>query len=234
MRLSKEGTGGIKKCDICGTETFYKKPRRWDICSCCEKKDGVKNGRRKPPVQVRRLFLEKKCEACGDSFEIRSKYYDHQRFCSVKCSGVVLIGKAPSNKIWDDKSTRTKNYYLKYREIPEKRIASNIRTRLRSAILAHLKSERHYKKIGKLEPVIGCTVAELVIHIESKFEPWMSWGNYGHLTWHIDHIKPISKFDLKDPVQFAQANHYTNLRPLSAHENFVKHNSYNPVNEVRC
>ena len=33
-------------------------------------------------------------------------------------------------------------------------------------------------------------------YIEKQFTKNMNWENYG--KWHIDHIKPISKFDLTD------------------------------------
>lgn len=54
----------------------------------------------------------------------------------------------------------------------------------------------------------------------------MTWGNYGYRTWHIDHIKPISKFNLENPKEVAAALHYTNLQPLWAHENLIKNASY--------
>jgi hypothetical protein len=51
----------------------------------------------------------------------------------------------------------------------------------------------------------------------------MSWDNYGYEGWHIDHIKPIAKFDLSDPIQRAQCFHYSNLQPLWALDNMRKH-----------
>jgi hypothetical protein len=42
--------------------------------------------------------------------------------------------------------------------------------------------------------------------------------------WHIDHIKPLSKFNLQDRNEFLKANHYTNLQPLWAEENISKGN----------
>lgn len=59
-------------------------------------------------------------------------------------------------------------------------------------------------------------------HIESQFRPGMSWKNHGRRTWHLDHKKPLSSFDLTDESQFRQACHYTNLQPLWAYDNISK------------
>ena len=59
-------------------------------------------------------------------------------------------------------------------------------------------------------------------YIEEKFEPGMSWDNWGMDTWHLDHIRPLTDFDLTDREQFLQACHYTNYQPLSAQDNRVK------------
>lgn len=70
----------------------------------------------------------------------------------------------------------------------------------------------------------GLTIEELKIYLESKFQEGMNWSNYGMHGWHVDHIKPCSKFDLSDPDQQRKCFHYTNLQPLWAKENKVKYN----------
>ena len=68
--------------------------------------------------------------------------------------------------------------------------------------------------------LLGCSLEELIVFIEKKFKKDMSWDNYG--KWHVDHIKPIAKFDLTDKEQQKKCFHYTNLQPLWAIENLKK------------
>lgn len=57
----------------------------------------------------------------------------------------------------------------------------------------------------------------------------MSWENYG--KWHIDHIKPCSKFDLTVKEEQYKCFHYSNLQPLWGPENSAKGNRWvEPVN----
>lgn len=66
---------------------------------------------------------------------------------------------------------------------------------------------------------LGCTADELKQYLESKFQPGMTWENYG--TWHIDHIRPLAK--LKDnPDLISELCHYSNLQPLWATDNLSK------------
>ena len=71
---------------------------------------------------------------------------------------------------------------------------------------------------------IGCTKEFLLGYIENLFKPGMTWDNYG--KWHVDHIKPLSLFNMLDESQFKQAVHYSNLQPLWALENIKKSNKY--------
>lgn len=52
----------------------------------------------------------------------------------------------------------------------------------------------------------------------------MSWDNYGQQVgkWNIDHIIPLSAFNLSDRNQLLKACHYSNLQPLWAVNNYSK------------
>ena len=75
---------------------------------------------------------------------------------------------------------------------------------------------------GEAVRLLGCTMAEFIKHIESLWTDGMTWGNWTRDGWHIDHIVPLSAFDLADAEQIKAACHYTNLRPLWATDNLQK------------
>ncbi len=95
------------------------------------------------------------------------------------------------------------------------RIAEVLRSRLRQALKDGWRS-------GSAVGDLGCTIAELKEYLESQFRDGMSWDNYG-VVWEIDHVRPLSSFDLTQHDQAAQACHYTNLQPLLIAENRSKH-----------
>lgn len=81
-------------------------------------------------------------------------------------------------------------------------------------------------KYHKLNEVLGCSVYELKKYLETKFQPGMTWENHGLYGWHIDHIKPLSKFNMLNSNEQKKAFHYTNLQPLWAKDNLKKGNKY--------
>jgi hypothetical protein len=114
----------------------------------------------------------------------------------------------------EGRSRRRREEYQRFRIYsPEKLIAKRLRSRLYNAI-------KHTTKSGSAIVDLGCSIEQFKGYLMSKFQEGMSWDNYG--KWHIDHIKPLSKFDLTDRQQFLEACHYTNLQPLWAVQNLKK------------
>jgi hypothetical protein len=90
----------------------------------------------------------------------------------------------------------------------------------RAILHNHLKS-----KTKRSHEYIGCTGKELKTHLELQFKPWMNWGNRGKYNgeyfhgWDMDHIRPLSSFDLTDPNQQLIAFSYKNIMPLCSRKN---------------
>lgn len=123
--------------------------------------------------------------------------------------------------------------YKKYREKNKSKINKymnlqndtnvdfKIRKLLRSRLLSALKNKQ---KKGSAVRLLGCSIPEFIKYFEALFSDGMSWSNQG--DWHIDHIKPLSIFDLAVPSQLEEACHHTNLQPLWAIDNIKKSNKY--------
>jgi hypothetical protein len=120
-------------------------------------------------------------------------------------------------RVYREKNKEKRSNYLKnkFRDDPKYRIEILLRQRFRSTV-----SKKH--KYCSAIRLLGCTVDEFKIYLESKFKEGMTWENHGKYGWHIDHIKPCAFFDLTNPEQQKICFHYTNLQPLWAIENLKK------------
>lgn len=79
-----------------------------------------------------------------------------------------------------------------------------------------------FNKSLKTEEIIGCTIVELINHLQSLFTEGMTLANHGNCQecWHIDHKIPISSAKTKEDI--IRLNHYTNLQPLWRDDNLSK------------
>ena len=107
------------------------------------------------------------------------------------------------------------------------RLKHNVGNLIRHAIKA-----KQFVKGTKTEIILGCSYNEFKSHLESKFEPWMSWENYGKYNgqlnygWDIDHIIPTSS--AKSEEELLKLNNYNNLQPLCSYFNRnIKKNTIN-------
>lgn len=115
------------------------------------------------------------------------------------------------------KEWRAKNKE-KINEYRRKKIESDLqfkfRTKIRSRIHTVLKRNiNNPKKAGKTVELLGCSFEELRAHIEKLFLPGMNFDNFMTDIVNLDHIIPVSSFDLTDPEQQKKCFHFTNLMP---------------------
>ena len=115
-----------------------------------------------------------------------------------------------------------KNYYRnRYKNDELYKLGKVVRVLINSSII-----KKGFSKNSKTTEILGCTFEEFKIYLESKFESWMNWGNYGNWngqsielneSWDIDHIIPISTACSEEEI--IKLNHYTNLQPLCSYTN---------------
>lgn len=101
----------------------------------------------------------------------------------------------------------------------QRRLSKNLRNRLWKAMRGMTRGISAVRDLGM-------TIPEFRSYLASMFKPGMSWDNYG--KWHIDHIRPLSCFDLSDAEQAKRAFHFSNMQPLWAEENQRKYNKPRP------
>lgn len=148
--------------------------------------------------------IKKSCKECdGTDFCIHNK---RKYFC-LDCNGAGIC----SHKIrkYDCKICRP-DYYL----------VGLQRTRLRYVL----------EKMGKTKNTIdylGCSPLEFYEYIKLKMTDEMKLENI-----HIDHIKPVSKFNLNDINEVYECCHWSNLQPLLIKDNLEKSNKWTEEDEI--
>lgn len=238
----------MKKCVICKMElpleSFSKYKRTVDGLNtkcriCCRKQyktwsdnnqAKLKEVRKK--TDASRVDKKREYQRSEKSKEYHKQWYqDNKESVKLKASEWVKNNpdkvKAKRQRWISKPENRDKiNAYIrqKRKDDPSFKIAHNVRTRL----LRVLKGKRKYAKTMEL---LGCTSQELKEHLEKQFSPEMNWDNHGKY-WHIDHVKPISWFNLTIEREMREACHYTNLKPMVASENMSKGNRWSEFDEI--
>jgi hypothetical protein len=148
-----------------------------------------------------------------DDPEYREKRYANFRETYRKNSEIYL----EKQRLRKD-SDESRQWYREYERNKRKtdilwRLSKSLRDRLYKAVTRGTKT-------SSAIDIVGCSVAELKIHIENQFSDGMCWQNYGE--WHIDHIRPCVSFDLTNIDQQMLCFHFSNLRPLWGKDNRSK------------
>lgn len=195
-----------------------------------------------------------KCKKCGktknlceENFRIsKNSFRLTCRVCERKLALQYRnknIEKAKGNgKKWRKNNPNYKKEYNRknidkireYRREYESRIDVRLKKNISRAINAGLKRNASSKMGDSILKHLSYSVLELKQHIESLFEDWMNWDNWGSYnpdkwedgdpntwTWQIDHIIPHSDFYYKSmgEEEFRKCWSLDNLRPYSAKQN---------------
>ena len=183
---------------------FYPSSIKWKqhkCISCCKLYPAYKHKvskHYKPFEQDGKLY--KTCRACKNNFLLQDFY----KISPGLCNGCGWKRNYESNRRY-----RNNHLHVKLKE--------NIRIRI-----LELLRKKNIRKQHKITELLGCSVKDLIIHLESKFQPGMTWDNHGVFGWHMDHIKPCASFDLTKIEDQKQCFHYTNLQPLWWQDNLAK------------
>lgn len=202
LDLFTKGKNSCKECSSNYIKEYYLKNKEYIL-----NKEKSKYNNNKSEILERLRLRDLTDEEKVIKSEYLKKYrQDNKEKLSKKRKE---YNKANSQKI---KENRRKRYKERYRNDIDFKLKKIYRNLLKRTIL--------YKTDSTYE-ILGYTYLELKSNIESKFKENMSWENYGE--WEIDHIIPISHFDLKT-VEPKVVHSLDNLQPLWREENIKKGN----------
>lgn len=159
-------------------------------------------------VKVKAYYTDQDAEKRNSRREYFKDYY-------LKNRDKVLTMTAEYYKDNKKAIRATKGRYAKKRRETDPLFA--IQTRLRDRVRRLLRSSSYTATSGVYK-TLGCSKPELLKWFESFFTPELHWGNMRE--WHIDHITPLCS--AKNEEELIKLCHYTNLRPLLAHDNRKK------------
>lgn len=101
------------------------------------------------------------------------------------------------------------------RDEPTEKFKRYVRTRIYDCLRHKNKDKHSYEYLG----CNGKQYLEYILYYNSDY----TLDNHGEI-WHIDHVIPLSKFDLNDKAQQLIAFNWRNTMPLCAKENLRKKN----------
>jgi hypothetical protein len=146
--------------------------------------------------------------------------------------------KERDKKARDKSKKYSRNYLRHYTKERRKtdlifRISGNLRVTIKSSF-----TKTKHNKTSKTVKILGCSWEEFQKHIESQFESWMNWNNYGNLceslepncSWHLDHIIPVSY--AKTEEELFLLNHWSNFQPLCSYKNISKNKYMGNVSNI--
>lgn len=198
------------------------------ICTICtiekpltefNKKKDTKDGHRNNCRECQKLTRNKDKEK--ESYKLWAN--NNRKHLNEKAKTYYNLNKIPLKEHTKQTQEERRNkqrvwYNNRIKTDPLFKLSKNIRR----SILSSFK-RLNLVKDTKTQQILNCSFSELKIHIESLWESWMTWDNYGlyngtpNYGWDIDHIKPSSIAINEN--ELIELNHYTNLQPLCSYIN---------------
>ncbi len=189
-------------CVACVRESYLKRmqdPEKIALRSASNQKFRDRN--HKSLGEKRRAAYHKNhAKSLAYSAKARAENIERARETDKKCKKKLRYEKPEKTKSY------ARNYYAK----------NSVRIRIRNRISKAIRQQRLEKKL---------TIAGYGIDIGAIAE-FLGPCPGNPSDWHIDHIRPLSSFDLSDLSQIKEAFRPTNHQWLTARENLIKAAKY--------
>jgi|SRR5579859_6665474 len=207
------------KCNFCQLE---KDKLNNNQCLSCRKKVYYQHNKEKILERRRKHYQNHKEE----KHNYNQIYYQNNKEELIKEASLYYL---------DNKEKIKESHNLYYQERRLQDINFKIRNSVSANINYHLKLQKSSKQGNSCLEYLPFTIDDLKNHLQSLFESWMAWSNYGKYkntwkdedlstwTWQIDHIIPHSTFSYltMEEQSFRDCWSLNNLRPYSAKDNFI-------------
>lgn len=220
-------------------------------CSKCEKELPVSNfGRDRRPEYSNTTKYLARCKICARACAKESYHKDIEATRAKKraqaAKHIDKHNEKSRKRYWENvEEQRARG--LKYaklhraernayeRLLRHKNPTFRIKRNVKSILRADLKQRGiKFNNLKEALFYLGYSFEELRAHLESQFETWMTWGNYGYYnakewddnqpsswSWQIDHKNGRRNFEFTtvDSEEFKKCWCLENLRPFSAKRN---------------
>jgi len=206
-----ENVASIKcsKCSVIKTlDEFYKYSK---VCRSCNNKK--RREKYKTDDEHRKNLIKTATE-----FK-HKKVIERQQQKQIECEAIGIENKKCKYCDCIKSKEKFRHNRLKCkdceRDEPVEKFKRYVRTRIYNCLRNKNKSKHSVE-------YLGCKSEEYltwILHHDLNY----NLDNYGSI-WHIDHVIPLSKFDLNDEKQQLIAFNWRNTMPLSANENLKKNN----------
>jgi hypothetical protein len=194
------------------------------ICDKCELNYPISNFRKYSATS-----LKKTCKKCVNEYDklrkknLRKKKYETFLVTCEMCQEEKTLQKFAKLKknykkhicltCYPNFLSEQKNEWCK------KEHNSNMNYRIKKSLAARLRTVLH--KTDSTMNYIGCNIQYLREWFEYNFTTEMNWENYASY-WSIDHIIPVSKFDLTVEDEKLKCWNWSNMMPVSIKFNSSK------------
>ncbi len=180
--------------------------------------------------------MKKKCKRCGEVKPLDNFY--------KQPSTKDRLGSWCKSCFCEYNKQKPRNYQEEYRKRDREKLRASWRKtekrriqndasyalshRMRTLIYQVLRGKKRNRSWKEL---VGYTLNDLTLHLESKFTEGMTWKKFRSGEIHIDHIIPIDFFQYSSPeeVEFKMCWGLENLQPLWAKDNRIKSNKLSPT-----
>ena len=122
------------------------------------------------------------------------------------------------NSRWVQNNREQRKYY--YNKYQRERYTNDISFKLAKILRSRLRNALIYQvtnKNSKTEELLGISFNEFKNYIEFLMSPEMTWD-----IVELDHVRPLSSFDLTNPEQLREGAHFSNIQPILKSDNRKK------------